>query len=234
MSVVAGKRSEGDLKVITVSGELCDYTLQITSAEKHFPKRYRWSITNRIVQTALDIDDHLIHANSVYVRSDDGSLLRRQTHQLVQLAVLDDMDHYIKEVLRIKGYVRYMDDFILIHEDKDHLKYCLGEITRMLSDLGLELNEKKTGIQPVKNGIHFLGFSFRLTDTGKVLQTILHKKISTERRKLRKLVDKVKAGEMTKQHVDECYQAWRSHVDKGNCQSVLSKMDSYYVNLYAE
>ena len=86
----------------------------------------------------------------------------------------------------------------------------------------------------VKNGIHFLGFSFRLTDTGKVLQTILHKKISKERRKLRKLVDKVKAGEMTKQHVDECYQAWRSHVDKGNCQSVLSKMDSYYVNLYAE
>ena len=51
---------------------------------------------------------------------------------------------------------------------------------------------------------------------------------------VRKLVDKVKAGEMTKQHVDECYQAWRSHVDKGNCQSVLSKMDSYYVNLYAE
>lgn len=85
MSVVAGKRSEGDLKVITVSGELCDYTLQITSAEKHFPKRYRWSITNRIVQTALDIDDHLIHANSVYVRSDDGSLLRRQTHQLQAL-----------------------------------------------------------------------------------------------------------------------------------------------------
>lgn len=85
MSVVAGKRSEGDLKVITVSGELCDYTLQITSAEKHFPKRYRWSITNRIVQTALDIDDHLIHANSVYVRPDDGSLLRRQTHQLEAL-----------------------------------------------------------------------------------------------------------------------------------------------------
>ena len=85
MSVVAGKRGEGDLKVITVSGDLCDYTLQITSNEKHFPKRYRWNITNRIVDITMQIDDHLIYANAVYVRPDDGSLLRRQQHQLQAL-----------------------------------------------------------------------------------------------------------------------------------------------------
>lgn len=178
------------------------------------------------VYTIVDSFDH--------IAPDRGMGLGSQITQLVQLAVLDDMDHYIKEVLRIKGYVRYMDDFILIHEDKEHLKRCLVEITRILTDLGLELNEKKTGIQPVRNGIHFLGFSFRLTDTGKVLQTVLHKKISKERRKLRKLVDRVNAGEMTKQHVDECYKAWRAHVEKGNCQSLLSRMDSYYVSLYKE
>lgn len=167
-----------------------------------------------------------------HIAPDRGMGLGSQITQLVQLAVLDDLDHYIKEVLRIKGYVRYMDDFILIHEDKNHLQYCQQEIIRILADLGLGVNEKKTGIQPVRNGIHFLGFSFRLTDTGKVLQTVLHKKVSKERRKLRKLVDRVNAGEMTKQHVDECYQAWRAHVEKGNCQSLLSRMDSYYVNLY--
>lgn len=84
MSVVSGLRGEGDLKVITESGKLCDYTLQITSTEKHFPKRYRWSITNRIVQFTLDIDDHLIHANSIYVRSEEDSA-RRQRHQLEAL-----------------------------------------------------------------------------------------------------------------------------------------------------
>ena len=167
-----------------------------------------------------------------HIDPDRGMGLGSQITQLVQLAVLDDLDHYIKEKLRIKGYVRYMDDFILIHEDKEHLKYCLVEITRILNDLGLELNIKKTGIQPIRNGIHFLGFSFRLTGTGKVLQIVLHKKVSKERRKLRRLVDRVYAGEMTRQHVDECYKAWRAHVDKGNCHSLLSKMDSYYVNLY--
>lgn len=169
-----------------------------------------------------------------HIAPDRGMGLGSQITQLVQLAVLDDMDHYIKEVLRIKGYVRYMDDFILIHEDKEHLKHCLAEITRMLAELGLELNEKKTGIQPIRNGIHFLGFSFRLTGTGKVLQTVLHPKISKERRKLRKLVSRVHAGEMTRKHVDECYKAWRAHVEKGNCRGLLSRMDSFYVSLYKE
>lgn len=178
------------------------------------------------VFTIVDSFDH--------IAPDRGMGLGSQITQLVQLAVLDDLDHYIKEVLRIKGYVRYMDDFILIHEDKEHLKYCLSEITRMLSDIGLELNEKKTGIQSINQGIHFLGFSFRLTDTGRVVQTVLHKKISKERRKLRRMVDQVKTGKMTRQHVDECYKAWKAHVGKGNCRSLLSKMDSYYVSLYAE
>ena len=178
------------------------------------------------VYTIVDSFDH--------IDPDKGMGLGSQITQLVQLAVLDDLDHYIKEVLRIKGYVRYMDDFILIHESKEHLKHCLVEITRILSELDLELNEKKTGIQPVSNGIHFLGFSFRLTDTGRVVQTVLHKKISKERRKLRKIVGLVKSGQMTRQHADECYQAWKAHVGKGNCRSLLSKMDSYYVSLYAE
>lgn len=177
------------------------------------------------VNTIVDSFDH--------VDPDRGMGLGSQITQLVQLAVLDDLDHYIKEQLRIKGYVRYMDDFILIHEDKEHLKRCLVEITERLNDIGLEVNTRKTCIQPVDRGIHFLGFSFRLTDTGRVVQTVLHKKISKERRKLRKMAARVKSGEMTKEHVDECYKAWKAHVEKGNCQSLLSKMDSYYVNLFA-
>lgn len=111
MSVVDGKRGEGDLKVITVSGDLCDYTLQITSAEKHFPKRYRWSITNRILQITLDIDDHLIHANSVYVREGDGSLLRRQTHQLEALELTHVLLRNINRAYRRFG----VDSFNIQH-----------------------------------------------------------------------------------------------------------------------
>ena len=178
------------------------------------------------VETIVDSFDH--------IAPDRGMGLGSQITQLVQLAVLDDLDHYIKERLMIKGYVRYNDDFILIHEDKEHLKICRQEIEKRLNDLGLEVNQKKTVIQSVDKGIHFLGFSFRLTETGKVVKTLLHKKASKERRKLRKLATMVGEGKMTRQHADECYQAWRAHVQKGNCQSLLLKMDSFYAGLYMQ
>ena len=119
MSVVAGKRGEGDLKVITVSGDLCDYTLQITSNEKHFPKRYRWNITNRILQTAFDIDDHLIYANSVYVRPDDGSLLRRQTHQLEALELTHVLLRNIDRAYRRLGI------------DSDRIAFWTGKVKEL-------------------------------------------------------------------------------------------------------
>lgn len=177
------------------------------------------------VETIVDSFDH--------IAPDRGMGLGSQITQLVQLAVLDDIDHYIKERLLIKGYVRYMDDFILIHEDKGHLKECRQVIEQKLNALGLTVNQKKTMIQPISNGIHFLGFSFRLTETGRVVKTLLHKKASKERRKLRKLVDMVKTGKMTRQHADECYQAWKAHVEKGHCHSLLSKMDTFYAGLYS-
>ena len=57
-----------------------------------------------------------------------GLGLGSQVSQLVALAVLDDLDHFIKERLRIKHYIRYMDDFILVHEDKEYLRQCKKEI----------------------------------------------------------------------------------------------------------
>lgn len=177
---------------------------------------------------------HMIIDSFQHISPDKGMGLGSQITQLVQLAVLDDIDHYIKEKLRIKGYVRYMDDFILIHEDKEHLKRCLADISRMLTDIGLELNEKKTGIQPISNGIHFLGFSFRLTKTGRVVKTILHKKVSKEKRKLRKLYKMVKAGKMDRKRMDECYNSWRAHAGKGHCHGLILKMDQFYKNLFKE
>ena len=83
-----------------------------------------------------------------------------------------------KEQLHIKFYVRYMDDLILLHPDKAYLRYCWMEIEKRLQALGLTLNTRKTQIAPIKQPIRFLGFSFRLTKTGKVVQKLLPEKVS--------------------------------------------------------
>ena len=75
----------------------------------------------------------------------------------------------VKEKLGIKGYVRYMDDFILIHCDKWYLQYCLEEINKACNEkLNLELNQK-TQIGIAYNGIDFLGSNHILTGSDKVL-----------------------------------------------------------------
>ena len=79
MSVPKSKRSHSDLEVITKANELAAYTIQICSNEKHFPKRYRWCITNKIVDCAIDISKYALAANSIFVGDDvDAYKLRKQ------------------------------------------------------------------------------------------------------------------------------------------------------------
>ena len=113
-----------------------------------------------------------------------GLPLGNQTSQWFALYYLDIIDRFIKEKLQIKYYVRYMDDFVLLHHDKNYLKYCLSEIKRVCKEnLKLELNQK-TQIFPVKNGVDYLGWHFYLTKTGKV---ILKLKSSNKRRLKRRM-----------------------------------------------
>lgn len=163
-----------------------------------------------------------------------GLGLGSQVTQLIQLAVLDDLDHFIKEKLKIKYYIRYMDDFIIIHEDKDYIKYCYTQIKERLSELGLTLNLKKTQLSKLSQPIKFLGFSFRLTDTGKVVMKLLPEKISHERRKLRKLVAKAKDGLLTRREVDACFKSWEAHAKQGDCYNLIQSMKSYYATLWED
>ena len=92
-----------------------------------------------------------------------------------------------KEVLKIEGYGRYNDDFVLIHSDKAYLQYCLDKINEMYSDLGIELNQNKTKICKLSSGFKFLKTKVHLTDTGRVVIRPDRKSIVRERRKLKKL-----------------------------------------------
>lgn len=117
------------------------------TAKKAIDKRVKDEWTKKMVYDVIDSFTH--------IASDRGIGLGSQVSQLVQLAVLDDIDHKIKEQLKIKAYVRYMDDLVLVHESKEYLQGCLEIIKADIENLGLEINEKKTGIQPLKHGIKF-------------------------------------------------------------------------------
>jgi RNA-directed DNA polymerase len=71
---------------------------------------------------------------------------------------LDRLDQLAKHVLRCRHYVRYVDDFIVLHEDRAWLAVVHDEIEAFLPrELGVRLNPAKTIIQPVDRGIDFVG-----------------------------------------------------------------------------
>ena len=155
-----------------------------------------------------------------------------QIIQIAGISALDKLDHYIKERLRVKYYVRYMDDFFLIEAEKEKLENCLNAIEKMIQGMGMRLNRKKTKIRKITDGFLFLGFIFRLTSTGKVIMTLDPDKVKHERKKLFRMVQKAKRGEMSKERVDEHYRSWKVHAGKGDSYNMLKHMDEYYNNLW--
>lgn len=78
------------------------------------------------------------------------------TSQVLAIFYLNDLDHFIKEELKIKGYIRYQDDFLLFSESKEYLKVCLEKIKKFLEKEKLTLNGK-TRIYSCNENICFLG-----------------------------------------------------------------------------
>lgn len=81
------------------------------------------------------------------------------TSQYFANLYLGELDHFIKERLRIKGYLRYMDDWLIFSDDKPALHETLAAVRGFLRErLKLELKEKALRITPVWSGVLFLGF----------------------------------------------------------------------------
>lgn len=144
-----------------------------------------------------------------------------------------DAEDMVKEKLGIKFYGRYMDDFYLIHEDKEYLRYCWKEIERHVNELGLSLNAK-TNIYPLKNGIDFLGFHSYLTESGAVIRKVRRKSKNNARRRLTKMRGLLEAGKITPEKVEQSYQSWRGHASKGNCYHLIRNMDQHYNKLFGQ
>ena len=158
-----------------------------------------------------------------------------QMVQILGISLLDPLDHSVKERLKAKVYERYMDDFYIISNSKEFLETCRIEISKELNErYGMELHPNKTRIYPLKNGIRVLGFTFRLTKTGKVLRIINPENVKHERKKMYRMAQLVKQGKITEGKMRECYTAWKAHANLGNSYKLLQRMDDYVESLLME
>jgi len=81
------------------------------------------------------------------------------TSQFFSNIYLNDLDQFVKHVLKCKFYGRYVDDIILLHKDAGYLNWAYGEINKFLRDkLDLWLNHKKKNMNKISKGFDFIGY----------------------------------------------------------------------------
>lgn len=144
------------------------------------------------------------------------------------------LDIFIKVVLGVKYYGRYMDDGFVIAKTKEELVDILSRIEEILSELKLIINRKKTHIVKLKHGFTFLQIKYNVTPTGKILKRPTRKKIVRERRRLKAFKRMYDSGQMTAEEVANCYKSWRGTFVKEHnaCHKTLASMDALYKSLF--
>lgn len=160
--------------------------------------------------------------------------LGSETSQILAINYPNHIDHYIKEVLRIRGYARYMDDSYLIHHSKEYLQYCLKEIKRMCDEIGIKLNPNKTQIVKLTHQFTFLKTKYSITETGKIVRRVSRPAVTRMRRKMKKFKRFLDQGLMTLDDINCSYQSWRGYLKRKNSYTSLCNLDKLYHDLFAE
>lgn len=197
--------------------------------------KFFYQIDHELLKDIVDYhftDQYTTWLNHILIDSTDspGLPLGNQAAQVYALLMLNGMDHMIINDLGLLRYGRYMDDFYLIHQDKEYLNHCLSVIEEFISGMNLSLNSK-TQIVPFHQGIAFLGFHHYVTKDGKYIRKIKGENKRRIRKRLRVLSKLVKSGRMTEQKFYEKYNAWKNHALHGNCIKLCHSMDLYVKEL---
>ena len=146
-------------------------------------------------------------------------LFGNYTSQYFANIYLNELDQYVKRVLHIKNYVRYMDDFILLLPDKSSCIKYMDMISKFLNDeLHLKLNSKSR-YYPNKMGVNFCGYRIFLTH--RLLRNSSKKKIKRKVKKWNRLYSN---GELDVHHVLQSINSWLGHSSFCNSYTLQKKI----------
>lgn len=131
-----------------------------------------------------------------------------QLSQVIGIYYPYRIDNYVKYVRSQKFYGRYMDDWYIMSPSKEELNDLLKHICEIAKEYGIHINMKKTRIVKISGTYKFLQIKYTLTDNGKVIKRINPNRVTTMRRKLKKLAVKVVNGEVDYENVENTFRGW--------------------------
>ena len=179
-------------------------------------------ILYKIIEKKIKDKDFLdFTKNILYSENETGISIPigNYTSQFYANIYMNELDKYVKEVLKIKYIERYMDDFVLILKSKQEAKDILDKITVFLDiNLHLKLNQK-TAYFKASQGVNFCGY--RIWKTHKLLRNQSKKKI---KRKLKNFENLYKEDRIELDYILACINSWRGHASHCNSYNFQKKL----------
>jgi retron-type reverse transcriptase len=133
------------------------------------------------------------------------------TSQFFANVYLNGFDHFVKEQLKVKRYLRYVDDFSLFSDDRPFLEQAWLAIEAYLTTLRLKLHPIKSQLFETRHGANFVGFRI-LPDCIRVRKSNLQR----ARQRLRQLQQDYATGQVSLESVIQRLQSWEAHLMHGD------------------
>lgn len=155
-----------------------------------------------------------------------GMPLGNLTSQFFANLYLNELDYFVKHHLKAKYYIRYVDDFVLLHSSKLQLEKWKNEINNFLEgNLKLELHPDKSKIISLSRGIDFVGFR------NLFLFKLLRKR---NIRKMLRKIESLKQKEVSYTKLMESFQGWQAYAKWANTfklrRNIVEEMYRKYKN----
>ena len=137
-----------------------------------------------------------------------GMPLGNLTSQFFANVYLNELDFFVKHKLKTKYYIRYVDDFVILHKSEEQLEQWKTEIERFLREkLKLELHPQKSKIIFLSRGIDFVGFRnfyyFKLLRNRNLINMLIK-------------IKQYKKQEVSKEKLLESFQGWQAYAKWAN------------------
>ncbi|MCF7793247.1 MAG: reverse transcriptase/maturase family protein [Candidatus Cloacimonetes bacterium] len=141
------------------------------------------------------------------------------TSQLFANYYLSEFDHFCKERLHQKFYIRYMDDILIFGDDKEILYRIKKEIEAFLSEIRLHVHPHKNAISKTKHGVNFLGFRYN------------NNAIKLQNRNLIRFKRKLRAFSSREISINDIILSFNGHLgyfNSGHCNKIVEQILTEY------
>lgn len=221
----ASRRGKGTLSAIMrfkkfqmkVTNNLSKESFCLKADIKHYFYEINRDILLNIIRKKINCEKTLDLVKLIIDNFEEkkGMPLGNLTSQFFANVYLNELDYFVKHKLRAKYYLRYVDDFIILHKSRYQLEIWKEEINKFLkSELRIKLHEEKTRIINLSNGVDFVGFR-------NFYYYKLLRKRSINKMKLR--INEFKEKNISKKKFKEILQGWMAYAKWANNNHLIKK-----------